>query len=133
MIILSRRNFIKTVAVSILAFIIPTGRTDAADKAALLIAPHGKLGANLRGLNGMRVCAGSKVSAPESEYSKLLNQRGASIVNIPFAERYPALQTGACGALLFVADGKSNKQLEEELKVFLPPLSQYEFRALPVD
>jgi hypothetical protein len=129
--ILSRRSFLQAVAVSILAYLLPAGHARAEDRAALLVARRGTLGADLSKLKGMRVCAGLEVIKPESGYPNLFHQRGASLINVPMSERIMALNQGVCGALLFVSANKTKDQLEQELKIFFPSLANYEFTAFP--
>lgn len=129
----TRRDFIRSIAGGIIICSISYRNAGAADKAALLVAPPGKLQPDLRGLAGMRVCAGANANAPGSIYPELLRKRGATIVSIPLPDRFEALEKGVCGALLFVSDKKNNNELAEELIIFFPRLKQYEFKALPIN
>jgi hypothetical protein len=127
----SRRNFIRIVAAGIFAYLMPWRQAIAADKAALLVTLPGTLDGDLKKLKGKRVCGGARVNALESGYPERLRQLEATIISIPMAERIQAFNTGVCNALLFASPDKSNNELEQEIKIFFPPLAHYEFTPFP--
>lgn len=128
---ISRRQFILTITIGTLALQVSSGRVWAIDKAALLVAAPGRLGDNLENMNGMRVAAGARANDPASGYPELFQKHGATLLKMPFSERYEALTKGVCDALFFTSPDKTNDELKNEILIFLPPLQHFEFRPFP--
>lgn len=105
------------------------GRVLAQEQAALLVSPHGAFGPEFEELQGARICAGGRASAPGVAAADMLRERGATILIMSTAERFQALQTGICKGALFVGDDYD--ELESNVREFFPWVAEYEIRRFP--
>jgi hypothetical protein len=144
---LSRRDFLQNGVLGLVACMswmlpLPGVRAQAQKKrpvvrpahgTGLLVAYPNKLGPDLAGLQGMRVCAGGNAAQANSGYPDLLAKHGATIISVPLNERFEALQKGVCGALLFFSSQSSYDELVEQVRVFFPRtvVGPLEYRPFP--
>lgn len=124
----SRRGLLEVLTGSLIMLIGQTKLTMAQARSAVLVAPSGYLESHNQNVAGMTVCAGA-VGSPGDV---LMRRRGAHVINLQFAERVQALESGICEALIFVSSEKSVSELMEEISIFFPEVRRYEMHVIDV-